>query len=68
MLITILNSKLVNYANGEYEHNFSGIVEYYRKEYAFKDFLNTIAVLKTALYGIKYKPNNKCPNMWRPQI
>tara|TARA_Y100000815_G_scaffold272820_2_gene302551 strand:+ start:563 stop:1237 length:675 start_codon:yes stop_codon:yes gene_type:complete len=49
------------YANGEYDHHFAGIVQYYREEYALEDFQNIIAILETALYGTKYQPNKECP-------
>ncbi len=49
------------YANGEYEHHFKGILQFYEEEYGLKDFKQTIKLLKTTINGIKYQPNNKCP-------
>lgn len=50
-----------DYANGEYEHHFAGIVQYYREEYGLDNADNIIALLETATYGAKYQPNKKCP-------
>jgi len=50
-----------DYANGEYNHHFAGIVQYYREEYGLDNTEDIIALLETATYGIKYQPNKKCP-------
>lgn len=50
-----------NYANGEYEHHFKGIAQFYREEYGLKDYEDIIALLETTIYGIKHQPNKQCP-------
>lgn len=56
-----------HYANGEYEHHFAGIVQYYREEHALENILDIIALLETATYGIKYQPNKECPICGSPK-
>ena len=50
-----------NYANGEYEHHFKGIAQFYREEFDLKNYMDIIALLETTISGIKYPPNKQCP-------
>ncbi|MEL6304235.1 MAG: hypothetical protein AAFQ20_05535 [Bacteroidota bacterium] len=50
-----------SYANGEYEHFFLGIVQYYREEHGLEDFGHIIALLETVINGTKYEANRECP-------
>jgi len=49
-----------DYANGEYRHDFGGIVQYYHEAFQLADFDHIIALLETALNGNKYEPNRTC--------
>ncbi|QTE24232.1 hypothetical protein [Polaribacter cellanae] len=49
------------YANGEYEHHFKGIAQFYREEYGLKDYEDIIALLEITISGIKHQPNKQCP-------
>lgn len=55
------------YANGEYEHHFKGIAQFYREEYSLKDYKDIIALLETTISGIKYQPNKQCPLCGSPK-
>jgi hypothetical protein len=50
-----------DYANGEYKHHFEGIVQFYQEEFDLKNFEEIIALLETAIGGIKHQPNIECP-------
>jgi len=56
-----------DYANGEYDHHFAGIIQYYREEYCLDNTEDIIALLETATYGIKYQPNRECPLCGSPK-
>lgn len=56
-----------SYANGEYDHFFEGIAQYYREEHGLEDFGYIIALLETAINGAKYEPNKKCPLCGSPK-
>lgn len=50
-----------SYANGEYDHFFAGISQYYREEYGLDNVEHIIALLETEIFGTKYEPNKECP-------
>ncbi len=49
-----------DYANGEYKHHFEGIAQFYQEELELEDFEKIVALLETAINGIKHQPNSKC--------
>ncbi|WP_349351699.1 hypothetical protein [Flagellimonas sp. MMG031] len=49
------------YANGEYEHHFKGIAQFYQEEYGLNNYGDIIALLETTVSGIKHQPNKQCP-------
>lgn len=40
-----------SYANGEYDHFFAGIVQYYNEEYGLRNFDHIVALLETAVFS-----------------
>ena len=49
-----------SYANGEYNHFFAGIAQYYKEEYGLENLEHIVALLETEVFSTKHEPNKKC--------
>lgn len=56
------------YANGEYQHGFNGVIQFYEEKHQLKDTNYIISLLEVALGNSKPERNSKCPICGKPKF
>jgi hypothetical protein len=56
-----------SYANGEYDHDIAGVIQYYKEEFELTDFTIIIKHLECSLGILKAERNRECPICGKPK-
>lgn len=56
------------YANGEYQHGFNGVIQFYDEEHQLKDIEYIISLLEVAVGNTKPERNLRCPICGKPKF
>ncbi|WP_405565726.1 hypothetical protein [Polaribacter sp. Asnod6-C07] len=56
-----------SYANGEYDHDIAGVIQYYKEEFQLTDFKTIIKYLECSLGVLKAERNRECPICGKPK-
>ncbi|MFD2529158.1 hypothetical protein [Polaribacter marinaquae] len=59
--------KTDSYANGEYDHDIAGVIQYYKEEFELTDFTIIIKYLECSLGILKAERNRECPICGKPK-